>query len=179
MTFFNKKNIIPRANEPHLLPEPPELPELPAGFGDVNFIPRTSMPEIPGQLPRIETSSLPAFPNSPTAERFNQEMIKEAINQPLAQQKIEPKRTFEVESPYQKPLMKQAQPVFIRLDKFELTLSLFNEIRQKVGETENLLRKIKEVKQKEDLELSEWEKEVQAIKSRLESIDRTIFSKLE
>ena len=42
---------------------------------------------------------------------------------------------------------------------------------------ESMLRKIRDIKLKEEKELSEWENEIESIKSRLEKIDREIFER--
>ena len=70
------------------------------------------------------------------------------------------------------------EPVYIRLDKFKSAVSSFDEIKTKMLEIEDVLRKIREVKNKEDEELREWEKEIENIKTRMESIDKSIFSKV-
>jgi len=75
--------------------------------------------------------------------------------------------------------VKEAEPVFIRLDKFQTTIEIFEEIKNKVEEIEGLLIKTKETKQKEEQELMDWEKEIQVIKSRIDSIDRNILNKLD
>ncbi len=73
----------------------------------------------------------------------------------------------------------QQGPVYIRLDKFETTLDAFDKIRTKIKEIEELLKKTKEIRTKEEEELEQWEREIDIIKSKIEAIDRDIFSKLE
>lgn len=82
-------------------------------------------------------------------------------------------KTFRAEKP------KKTGPVFIRIDKFEEAISSFREIKKKVSEIENLLKTVKEVKAKEESELSEWEFELQKIKSKIEGIDKSLFSELD
>ncbi len=43
----------------------------------------------------------------------------------------------------------------------------------------NFLQKTREIKQKEEQELEEWEREIQIMKSRIASIDQTIFNQLD
>lgn len=74
---------------------------------------------------------------------------------------------------------KEIEPIYVKLDKFQTTVSAFEEIKTKVLEIENMLTKIKEVREREDRELEEWENEVQVIKSRIESVDRDIFDKFD
>jgi hypothetical protein len=69
------------------------------------------------------------------------------------------------------------EPVYVRLDKFETTLDAFREIKIQVNEIEKLLSKSKEIKAEEEKELEEWEKEIHIMKSKLESIDKNLFSR--
>lgn len=71
--------------------------------------------------------------------------------------------------------IKKSEPLFIKLDKFESTISAFNEIKLKISEIESLLRNIREIKVKEEKELNEWEKEIESIKYRLDLIDKEVF----
>ena len=70
------------------------------------------------------------------------------------------------------------EPLFIKLDTFEKSISSFNEIKLRVGEIETLLANIKSIKEQEERELIDWEAEINSVKSRLEEIDREIFSKI-
>lgn len=79
---------------------------------------------------------------------------------------------------YSKNLVKKAEPVFIRLDKFEESMEIFNDTKEQISEIENLLKNIKELKQKEDEELSSWENEIQEIRKQIEKVDSDIFSKI-
>jgi len=74
---------------------------------------------------------------------------------------------------------KKAEPVFIRLDKFQMAIETFEDIKTKITEIEDLLRKTKEIKSKEEQELEEWEREIHLIKSRIDTIDKNIFNKLD
>jgi len=70
-------------------------------------------------------------------------------------------------------------PVFIRIDKFEESLRIFKETKDKLDEIESLLNQTKELKDKEEEELSSWEKEIQDMKSQIDRVDRDIFSKVQ
>ncbi|MFA6022938.1 MAG: hypothetical protein WC781_02515 [Candidatus Pacearchaeota archaeon] len=84
-----------------------------------------------------------------------------------------PIQKYETQREFQK--IKKAEPLFIKLEKFESTISTFNEIKMKISEIESLLRNIREIKLKEEKELSDWEKEIEMIKARLDQIDREVF----
>jgi len=48
-------------------------------------------------------------------------------------------------------------------------------MKARVIEFERTIDKIKEVKEREGKELEEWEREIQLIKARLDSIDSNLF----
>jgi hypothetical protein len=75
--------------------------------------------------------------------------------------------------------VKRAQPIYIRLDKFKAGLESFEDIKGKLTEIEDLLVKIKEMKDKEEKELDEWEREIQVVKARIEQIDNDVFKNVE
>ncbi|HLD98056.1 MAG TPA: hypothetical protein VI815_01905 [Candidatus Nanoarchaeia archaeon] len=71
--------------------------------------------------------------------------------------------------------IKQKEPLFVKLDKVENTISALNEIKLRMSEIDSLLRNLKEIKMKEDQELREWERELETVKTRLDQIDKDLF----
>ncbi|KHO54828.1 MAG: hypothetical protein QT10_C0011G0009 [archaeon GW2011_AR19] len=104
---------------------------------------------------------------------------------------IKPSRNFEfpykMERPskdlelrnWQESKPKKSGQVFIKIDKFEESLKIFELTKNKIAEMEKLLKDIKELKEKEERELSYWMAEIQTIKNQTEQVERDIFSKLE
>jgi hypothetical protein len=74
---------------------------------------------------------------------------------------------------------KKSEPFYIRIDNFESTIQTFKEIKLKLADIEKVLKDISSVKEKEKQELEDWEKEIQIIKKRIESMDKGIFSRFE
>lgn len=74
-----------------------------------------------------------------------------------------------------KPLEKRDEAVYIRLDKFQMTMGAFKEVKEKIKEIEDLLLRTKEIKAREDKEIEEWEREIESIKIKIESIDQEMF----
>jgi len=74
--------------------------------------------------------------------------------------------------------VKGAEPVFIRLDKFEDSLNTFKKTKAKLLEIERILNHTKRIKEEEARELETWEAELQTIKKQIEKIDKDIFSKV-
>jgi len=76
-------------------------------------------------------------------------------------------------------MTKKAEPVFIRIDKFEESMKVFQTIRSQISEIDKLITDTKEIKAKEEQELASWEKEMQKIKNEIEKVDNEIFSRVE
>ena len=76
-------------------------------------------------------------------------------------------------------MTRKAEPVFIRIDKFEESMKIFHNIRSQVSEIENLIKNTKEIKAKEEEELASWESEIQVIKNQIEKVNQDIFSRIE
>jgi hypothetical protein len=120
--------------------------------------------------PETDFTSLPKFKGPPRTREIDEEEYE--MEKPIEIKPPEMQRSY-------RPADKKMEPVFIRLDKFQITIEAFEEIKSKIIEIEDLLKKTREVKSKEEEELAEWEREIQVIKSRIDSIDRDIFSKLD
>jgi len=73
---------------------------------------------------------------------------------------------------------KEESTVYIRLDKFQSTKEALDNIKEKIEDIDKTILKIKEVREKEEKEITEWEREIQIIKTRLEAIDSNLFEKL-
>ena len=69
--------------------------------------------------------------------------------------------------------------MFIRVDKYEKALEVFEKSKKKVIEIEKMLKDVRALKEKEQKELEEWENEIQATKAQIERVDKELFSKIE
>ncbi len=189
--FSKKKNNIEE------IPSLPKLPDLPMDS--------LNLPDTPPGLPNIETYKLDSFSNNKPENNFNQ-AIKQEVNEPnneyshsFFEKQAKPlnaynpennnrslnteKRTIELPENNNfnnsSRITKQAEPIYIRLDKFEVTVEAFREIKNKIIEIEDLLERTKKIKQDEEKELDSWEREIQMIKSRIDLIDKSVFNKLD
>jgi len=97
---------------------------------------------------------------------------------PYKTERINQGKNLELRS-WQEPKTKKGGQVFIKIDKFEESLKIFELTKNKIAEMEKLLKDIKELKEKEERELSYWMAEIQTIKNQTEQVERDIFSKLE
>lgn len=184
MSLFKKKSeeIGPEQLNLEDLPELPELPELP-------------------DLDRL--NKLPSLPNNSFGRKFSQDTIKEAITGEK-EDEIFDEDKFEENQMTQKPLrtpityelpmherrfpegfekaarvVRNAEQIFVRIDKFEESLETFEKAKEKLSEIERDLREIRVVKEKEQQELEFWENEIKNIKNKIEKANRDLFSKIE
>ena len=73
--------------------------------------------------------------------------------------------------------IKDAEPIFVRIDKFEESRRIFERTKEQIYEIERELNKIKSIKQEEDKELASWEQEILNIKEKISKVEKDIFSK--
>lgn len=169
------------------VPELPDLPEFPEQNPALKTFAPVVAPGVSDKLP-----ALPSLPNSETGNAYGREAIKAELNTGFKQDQnsFEPIKSYTKEiSPEPKEVVqerraaeiypRQDKPVFIRLDRFQSSLRNFQEIRKQMQDIESYIGEIKTIKAKEDAELAEWTKELAEVKAKLESIDSTLFSKLE
>jgi len=69
--------------------------------------------------------------------------------------------------------------IFVKLDKFYSARKALIDAQQKLEDVDELLRKIRETKLKEEHELNAWENELIAIKSRINEITVNLFEKID
>jgi|SRR3989344_4193141 len=182
-----------------------ELPDLPSsGTPSMRDYQRTMLPPIDSQQDQ-EVNGLPSFPDSLMNKGFSQSMIKSAVededkdlpelpewNQESIQAK--PIKTMELDEWSPKTSVKnrrsmteslkmatpnnqmnEKRPIFIKLDKFNEARDSLIKISEKLDQMDELLRMIKDLKSKEDEEITNWEKDIESIKSRILFINKEIF----
>ena len=160
-----------------------DLPELPSDFiktSSSNNFQSNSEEKLPS-LP--ERKSLVRSTPSKQMQRSPFTPINYPTEEPAQIRKLNPPnigpRTMELPDLQPKSSTRETEPIYIRLDKFQTTSSAFEEIKRKVIEIESILNKTKEIKEKEQKELEEWERQVQIIKARMDAIDKSLFNKLD
>lgn len=186
MALFKKKE---KKIEAPRLPELPQLPELPS-FPELNE-------DFNDHLPQ-----LPSFPNGSLGNKFSQNSIKEAVTgkkevegveadefaeemnmqkmqRPLVREETGRENYPKIEKPAEKPVsIKEEEPIFIRIDKFEEGSQTFEEVKKKISEIEKMLGDLKKIKEDEEKELNFWEDEINQIKEKIEKIDKNLFSQV-
>ncbi len=178
--------------------ELPELPKIPKLLG---------LPELPDDDELEKT--LPKLPEYSLNNEFSKNTLKKAVTgkeeemfgadefvreqmMPEHREIARPERRLEfpreIDGPKNFELRrgeskesrtKKSGQVFIKIDKFEESLKIFELTKNKITEMEKMLEDIKKLKEKEERELSYWMAEIQTIKNQTEKVERDIFSKLE
>ncbi len=167
----------------------PELPQLPESIHSAAL-----SRQAPSQ---IEASSLPSLPQTESAKRWSMQAVKDAVRSPgldsgnnnfdassgeegvmgTPRVPLYMSQSAQVSSASAAPVRRE--PLFVRIDKFEAALRDFEDISIKIKRIEELITEIRELREKEDREFGEWEKDLQVMKSRMDNIDRTLFSQLD
>lgn len=114
------------------------------------------------ELPNIEER------RSPHSREIEDDILKPT------KEKLPESKEFKEES-----IIKNIEPVFIRIDKFEESLRIFEKVKKDILEIEKMLKDIKTLKEHESRELSHWEREMQRVKDQIDQVDKDIFSKIE
>jgi hypothetical protein len=204
MGWFNKKEKVPELPSAPVLPELPkttperalpDLPSFPVNPQTTNLnqeIVKSAVSDLPSGENEDATKALeglhveevgggaPMLPSIPVSsgipeppKKISIKDMKPSIELPL------PKKAIEIPTNYEeKSLTKSIEPIFVRIDKFQSAQKDFDVIKDKIKEIESVIRKIKDVKSKEEQELNEWSEEIDKLKSRLAEIDSNVFSQM-
>ncbi len=169
MQFFKKKEAPKQEEKRFELPELPSLPEM-------REIKEAIVPQTAPQLPSLA-------PPSVFTRRATEEIgLPDIRTQPSVVQEAEPAYSYPQEAredaPEGRRPIKLKEPIFVKIDRFKDALNNFEAIKKKLAEIENLLKRVKETRSREQEEMDMWEKEIMTIKDRVSSIDDKLFSKL-
>ena len=179
MAFWNKKKD---ENKSEQKLDNYELPELPSiqdfskdgltqdfGFSGMNAEKdKPDVSELP-ELPEIYTPAATKIASSPIAgKKMTSEVSSSTVYSPVSEEVEETAKASKIKG-----------PVYIKIDKFKDALANFEIVKRKIKEVEGLLRKIRELRAKEQEELGMWEKELEDVKIKLASIDEKIFSRFD
>ncbi|MEK6818726.1 MAG: hypothetical protein AABY10_02220 [Nanoarchaeota archaeon] len=75
--------------------------------------------------------------------------------------------------------MNKGPDVFVKIDKFYSAKKTISDVKAKLEEIDSLINKVREVKLREEQELSSWEREFNDIKTRLKEVTENIFERVE
>ena len=190
----NKKEEAEKEVAMHL-PALPKLPEFPVmgeemmqihklpSFPSNNLGTKFSQNTIKDAVTGEEGGDFPDDDADDFADEEKGRMMQEPLKKPLTEEMGEkrfPSRFSSEERRFPSRTSSEVsqEPVFIRIDKFEGAMKIFNETKKKISEIESALEGIKELKDKEEREIQLWENELRLMKDKIEKVDRDIFSKV-
>lgn len=90
----------------------------------------------------------------------------------------EPRKLYVQQKPMMNVQPSQPADVFVRIDKFHTARKSLSEIQSKLNDIDELVRRIRETKLKEEQELANWEKDLMQIKERVATVSENIFEKV-
>lgn len=139
----------------------------------------------------VDESDLPELPELPEEKEVRVANSKPKIVEmeewkpeiPLGMSRIEPPEES-IEVPRKEDFRSLRREIgspdiFVKIDKFRNARKTFNEVKAKLNEIDDLIKRIRETKMREEQELSAWERDVQNIKSRVKDVSENIFEKVD
>ena len=189
MGWFSKEEKVPEIQPAATLPELPKreeekgLPELPS------FPNNSQNNNITQEMVKSAVSDNPSpgenevHVDIPEGLHISEEPKEESMIPPRPSEESIPnppvKKTLELSaSILNKPITREAEPIFVRIDKFQSAQKNFEQIKDKTKEIESILGKIKDIKSKEEVEIKGWSEDIEKIKARLAEIDSDIFNQI-
>lgn len=192
MGWFGGKKKKENLKISYSLPEMPKLPELPKIGDDLNKLPQ--LPSYPSgslgekfshgaikeAISGEKESDKEVFNADDSFPESKERMMQKTPIYPIKEISTEKTRTLpEIKNQgFIKTRTKESEPVFVRIDKFEESLEIFEKAKRKIIEIEKFLSEVKRIREKEESELQKWESEIQIIKKQFEKIDADLFSKI-
>jgi len=69
--------------------------------------------------------------------------------------------------------------IFVKLDKFYSARKALVDVQENLEDVDSLLKKIREIKMREEQELTGWEKDLEHVKARLNDVTVNLFEKVD
>ena len=155
--FWNKKE------DEKALPDLPSSPPSQTGFS------------LPNEHPAVASSTVPSFPETPSIKNAVEDEFETISIKPIAETRVKEAG----ETVNKTTIVKtKNEEVFVKLDKFQSARKALVLAQEQVQDIANTLKRIRETKLREEQELSAWEKEILAAKTKVEEINKTLFDKI-
>ena len=136
-------------------------------------LPPLTFPELPKKgLPEYKPAIEPRMEDEP-------EEIKKAVKP----------SEFSFDIPKRKPLpdifseksiepaekYREGRTMFVKIQHYKDAMRTMDEVKDKLAEAEKILRKLDQLKEQENNEIAMWHQDLENIKQKLLSIDKTLF----
>lgn len=142
-------------------------------------LPPLRFPEFPKEpkVPRYEPGITPTEASS-IKQAVSPPRLEIPIRKPMARRPIMPMERRPVyEAPVEEPeeIQKRGRTLFVKIERYKEAVAKMEHIKDKIVEAEKILSKLDEMKRKEDEELARWHQDLETIKTKILSVDRSLF----
>jgi len=182
MGLFGKKKKEGKREELPLPPAPPRFPEMEEVKRAISFPNEELFMQPMPKMPFLQTpGSSEDFPEPPISQK---KVIEEMPPREIVREsrEIKPVRIIQpvIEMDRASKLRtKMKEPIFVKIEKFKDALASFEEIKEDLDNSFELLAKIRETREQEKEEIEKWEREITEIKEKIEGINSKLFSNIE
>jgi len=150
-------------------------------------LPPLKFPEFPKEeqkVPSYEAGISPA--EAASLKEAIQPRLEIPIRKPVMRPPVQPiilERPTETprveerryEEPEERGTQKRGQTLFVKIERYKEALEKMEHIKEKIIEAERILRNLDEMKRQEDEELTRWHQDLETIKSKILSVDKSLF----
>ena len=130
----------------------------------------------------IKTDSLSLSTVEIDALPTSEEMRPSMISPPPAMRESKIVKEFSVQ-PKPITLPPPTEPrnsdIFVKIEKFRTARRSLADVKERLDEVNEMLKKIREMRLREEQELSSWEKEVATAKAQVDNVTQNIFEKID
>ena len=195
---FLRQDVDDEQVERHALPSFPDSPTH-NSFSQAAIkeavSPRDNLPALPDnsnvkvvEMQEWNPSPLPDFSGEETTQLPEAQNFQREFHSPMtmsAPPQMMPSQFQQVQMPeryspqqFSPQPMKPGVDVFVKIDKFHAAKKTLKEVGSSLEEIDNLIKKIREIKLREEQEISNWERDVLHAKTRIQEISENIFEKI-
>ncbi len=139
------------------------------------MLPRPELPPL--KFPDLPVEDLPSYPPMQGMSSGEAQTLRGAVQSPeftLFQ------RQFMPQMPQEEMLSlgmheEMERPLFVRIEKYKDVMETLNELKDKMKDAGDVLRELNRIKDEEEQELASWHHDLEAIKEKLMTIDKSLF----
>lgn len=141
-----------------------EMEESPRVKNSPSPLPLQIMPKP--FVPQAESSSLNLAPPPMMERSLMQEKYVPPVYNPPVRSNLPPS-------------LAKNQDIFVKIEKFQTARRSLQAAQEQIDQMDELLRRIRDTKLREEQELAGWEKEISSLKGRVQNVTENIFEKIE
>lgn len=165
--------------EIHALPSFPDSPmkrgfsqsAIKSAIGEPDEEESSEMKEWRAKSPPTNLSSIASTPKTTNTIEMD-EWTPDAMLQPKSEMRLPPP-PMSMQMP--SSMRDSKRPLFVKLDKFKEAKESLIRISEKLEQMDELLKMIKDIKAKEDVDLNSWARDMENIKARIALVNKEIF----